>query len=257
MRSPGRRHHRRGVGRHRRPGGRRVVPAAGAAAGAACAPASGLVDYRTARRELGSRRAALARGVRRLWATSTAAEEVPERLHEPLRTWRRLRLDLDALGRLLVDIELLKLLARQFQRNTALLDLGHRFSEHVARLVEEAGIDRQAVEDIRLFVSRDGDHLAELVAISGVDLPAFLDQKPGNRVAQGEPPLVVDIRRSEPEHLLVYPPERSSKRRKNSDSETLGASGRLFSGGTASNSSALNLSVTCPETIPAISSLGT
>src|SRR5450759_146099 len=178
---------RSGVGRHRRPGGRRVVPAAGATTGAAREPASGLVDYRTARRELGSRRAALARGVRRLWATSNAAEEVQERLHEPLRTWRRLRLDLDALGRLLVDIELLKLLARQFQRNTALLDLGHRFSEHVARLVEEAGIDRQAVEDIRLTVAGDVGHLAELAPVGRVDAPAFLDQKPRNRIAHDKP----------------------------------------------------------------------
>src|SRR5204862_7819058 len=74
------------------------------------------------------------------------------------------------------------LLLRELEPNTALGDPGNLLGGDVAGLAEQAGRDRQAVEDVVAGVSGDLVDRADLLAVRVEHDPAGLDHEPGNRI---------------------------------------------------------------------------
>ena len=64
----------------------------------------------------------------------------------------------------------------------ALEDLAHELRGHVARLAEQAGRHREAVEDVGVLVAKGLLDGAELGVVAAEHLPAALDEEPGDRV---------------------------------------------------------------------------
>jgi len=85
-------------------------------------------------------------------------------------------------GRLAVLVEPFEPLLVDRQRDPPFDDLAHELGRHVARLAEQARADCEPVEDVARRVADRLLDLPELLAAAAGDLPALLDQVPGDRV---------------------------------------------------------------------------
>src|SRR5579862_70689 len=93
-------------------------------------------------------------------------------------------LDDPARRRLEVLAECGELLGGQCQRDPLVVgDLADALGRDVDRLAERGRRDRQAVEDVLLFVAHNLVDGADLGAVGGVHLPTGTDHEPGNRVS--------------------------------------------------------------------------
>src|SRR5205085_10128957 len=76
----------------------------------------------------------------------------------------------------------LHLVFAEREADAPLLDLRHLLGRHVLAASEQAGRDRESVEDVAARVADDLLDLADVFARGVQDFPAALDQEPGDRI---------------------------------------------------------------------------